>query len=313
MVAPRGQFPGGRMSPQALKRIALALVVALVVWGGLALLGKTHRDDSGGLMLPHIAVGDVSEISFRKASDTVVLIRQGEKWAVNGFPAATKTVQTFVGALGDSSARSELVAQSAASHKRLGVDSTTGRRITISAGGKPALDLWFGNRGPDFEGFYVRLEGSNTVYLLRGRFAEQTVQGVPEWRDKEIAAVPADSVRKVEVATGGKKWSLTRSGANWNLPSGPADSTKVARYLLQFGSLRAAGFPEAQELDSIHFEKPDRTLTLRSASGKSLLALVFDSTHAGSFWVRGADGGPVYRMDGRTAQLATPAESTLKK
>jgi hypothetical protein len=301
------------MSPLVLKRIALALVAALIVWGALALYGRSRRDDAGGLTLPRVVAGEVSEIAFRKAGDTLVLARQSGAWTVNGFPASARTVQTFLGALTDSTVRSELVAQSRASHQRLGVDSVTGKRLTISAAGKAALDLWFGNRGPDFEGFYVRPEGSDIVYLLRGQFAELTVQGVPEWRDKEIAAVVADSVGQVEVARGGKKWSLVRNGTAWKFTGGAADSTKVARFLLQFTGLRAAGFPEPQELDSIHFERPDRRLTLRSPSGRNLLALVFDSTHAGSFWVRADSGGPVYRLDSRTAELATPAESTLKK
>jgi hypothetical protein len=301
------------MSPEVLKRIVLALLLALVAWGALVLYGRTRRDQGGGLALPHLTTAQVSAIALRKSGDTLVLARQGTEWTVNGLRAHTPTVETFVRALADSSVRSEIVAESRSSHQRLGVDSASAKRLTITADGKPAVDLWLGNRGPDFEGFYVRPAGSDVVYLLRGQFAELTAQRVPEWREKQIAALAADSVGKVEVSRGRSRWELSRSGTGWNLAKGSADSTKAARFLAQFTTLRAEGFPEPEELDSIHFEAPNRTLTVRSRSGRPLLALLFDSTHAGSFWVRAAAGGPIYRLDPRTAELLTPAESTLKK
>ncbi len=312
LVAPRGQSPGGRMSPQVLKRIALALVAALLVWGGLALYGRTRRDDAGGLNLPHILPGDVSEIAFRKAADTLVLVRQGQGWTVNGFPAGARAVQIFLGgSLGQHHPKRT-------GRPEPGLTPAPRRR---QHGGQaahhffrwqsPARSLVW-QPGSRLRGLLRRPEGSNIVYLLRGQFAELTVQSVPEWRDKEIAAVVADSIGQVEVGRGGKKWSLTRNGTAWKLGNAAADSTKVARFLQQFVTLRAAGFPEPEELDSIHFERPERTLSLRSRSGTSLLDLVFDSTHAGSFWVRTAIGGSVYRMDARTAELATPAESTFE-
>jgi hypothetical protein len=301
------------MSPQVLRRIALALLVAVLVWGALVLYGRTGRDEAGALALPRLTTARVSEIAIRKAKDTLLLARQGTDWTVNGFRAHAPTVETFINALGDSTAKSEIVAQSRSSHERLGVDSVSAKRLTITADGKPAVDLWLGNRGPDFEGFYVRPAGSDIVYLLRGHFAELTVQGVPEWREKQIAALAADSVGRVEVTRGKSRWVLSRNGTGWSLGKGNADSAKVTRFLAQFATLRAEGFPEPEELDSIRFDKPARTLTVSSRSGSPLLGLVFDSTHAGSFWVRAAAGGPVYRFDPRTAELVTPADSTFNK
>jgi hypothetical protein len=301
------------MSPKVLLRIALALSAALLAWGALALFRRTRQDDAGSLVLPRLTAKDVSEIGLRKAADTLVLARHGSGWIVNGFPASASAVEGFLTTLGDTSLRSEVVSESRASHHRLGVDSVTARRLAITAGGKTVLDLWFGNRGPDFEGFYVRPEGSDRAYLLRGRFAEQTAMGVAEWREKQVATVAPDSVAKVEVGRGKTRWSLQRKGPGWDLSHGLADSTKVARFLAAIRELRAAGFPEAAEMDSIHFEVPDRSLTVFSGGGQTLLSLVFDSTHQGAFWVRSTGGGPVYRLDARMADLATPAESTLKK
>jgi len=298
------------MSPKMLQRIALALGVLLIAWGALALLRRHGGDDPGRLPVPEGAAVAVDRISFRHGRDSVVLVRQGERWSVNGFPASSGAVESFLGTLGDSSFRSELIARSPASHQRLGVDSAA-KRLTIMSGEQVSLDLRVGNRGPDFEGFYVRPEGSEAAYLLRGQFAELIARGIADWRDKQVAAVAADSVAKVEVVRGRSRWSMTRDGAAWRLARGRADSTRVARFLSHFDDLRASGFPEAQELDSIRFDPPDRAVTLLDPEGRPLLALVFDSTHGGAFWVRAASGGPVYRLDGRNAEAATPEENTF--
>lgn len=301
------------MSAQVLKRIAALLVVALALWAVLARFGASHRDETASLALPKLNAAEVSEIAFRKGTDTLVLTRQGGSWTVNGLPAGGKTVTTFLASLGDSTARSEVVAQSRASHARMGVDSVNGRRLAITVAGKTALDLWLGNRGPDFEGFYVRPAASDLVYLLRGTFAELTSQDLAEWREREFVAVQADSIARVEVARGKARWMLERGKGGWTIAGRPADSTKVARYLAQFADLRASGFPEPAQLDSIRFEHPSRTLTLSATDGRTLSALVFDSAGSGAFWVRAAGGGPVYRLDERPADLVTPADSTLRK
>jgi len=301
------------MSPLVLRRIAIALAVVLVLWFVLARVGGAHRDDAGSLALPRIDPAEVSAIAFRKGADTVLLSRDGGVWTVNGLPASPRAVSTFLSSLGDSSARSEVVAQSSASHARMGVDSATARRLEILVAGKPALDLLLGNRGPDFEGFYVRPHGSDVVYLLRGSFAELTSQGVADWREKEFVTVPADSIGQVEVARGKVRWTLARGSGGWAIGGRPADSTKVARYLAQFAALRASGFPEAAQLDSIRFEHPVRSVTLSGTDGRALAALVFDSSAPGAFWVRAAGGGPVYRLDQRLADLVTPPDSTLRQ
>ncbi len=301
------------MSPKVLQRIALVLVFALGLWLALNFFGAGKRDDAGRLTLPALTAGAVERISLAETSDSLTLVKQGDGWQVNGAPASSKAVQEFLDASGDTTAESELTAQSTASHARLGVDSVAGRRLTIVGGGKPLVDLVVGNRGPDLNGFYVRRAGAPDVYLLRGRFAEMLSRGEGEWRERQLADVKPDSIAKVEVRRGKTHWTMTRTGASWSLGSHSADSTKVARFLSVFGDLRAAGFPDRTERDSISFAAPERTVTLSGPNGQPILALVFDSTPSGAFWVRPATGGPIYRLDGKTTSLVTPDESSLQK
>ncbi len=301
------------MSPKVLQRIALVLVFALGLWLALHFFSTGQRDDAGRLTLPALTPAGVDRISLVGKADSVILVKQERGWTVNGAPASAKAVQEFLDAAHDTSAGSELTAQSTASHARLGVDSASGRRLTISGAGAPLLDLVVGNRGPELNGFYVRRAGAADVYLLRGPFAETFARGESDWRERQLAEVKSDSIARVEVQRGKVHWTLTRSGTSWSLDGHPADSTKVARYLASFGDLRAAGFPDRMELDSISFAAPERAVTVTSTGGGVILSLVFDSTASGAFWVRPASGGPVYRLDGRTTALVTPEGRSLQK
>jgi len=301
------------MSPKVLQRIALVLVFALGLWLALNFFNTGQRDDAGRLTLPALSASGVERISLVGPLDSLILVKQGGGWLVDGSPASANGVQEFLDASGDTTTESELTAQSTASHARLGVDSVAGKRLTIMGQGKPLVELVVGNRGPDLNGYYVRRAGAPDVYLLRGRFAEMLSRGESEWRERQLAGVKPDSIAAVEVQRGTAHWTLTRTGTSWSLGSQPADSTKVARFLSIFGDLRAAGFPDRVERDTISFSSPERAVTLSGADGRPILSLVFDSTPSGAFWVRPAAGGPVYRLDGRTTSLATPEESSLRK
>ena len=300
------------MSPTVLRRIALALLIALGLWGAMAVVQRGRRDDAGRLVLGLLDLPVVERVVLARQSDTTILARDSGGWTANGYRADTLLVRGFLAALGDSSSRSELVAQSAASHARLGVDSSAGRHLVITAAGQPVLDLWLGSRGPEFEGFYARRAGQEAVYLLRGRFMEQTAKSASDWRDKAVATVAPEQVARVEATRGRAHWQLTRHGRTWQLDRAVADSVKVRRFLSHFEDLRAVGFPEGAEGDSIRFDSPDRSVILFDSTGTRLLALVFDSTASGSYWARTAVGAPIVRFEGRVVDAVTPDPATLR-
>lgn len=303
------------MSSKVLFRIALVLGVALAAWAGLALLGRSSTDTPLGFGLPHLSPDSTESIEYVGPGDTVRLARQGTAWSVNGHPAATKAVEAFFRALADTSTRSELVAESAESHARLGVDSAAGKRLTVTGGGQTLLDLWFGGRGPDFEGFYVRRAGDNRVFLLRGTFADLSVQPVDDWREKQVLAVVTDSLTRIDVARGKAGYSLTRSPGGWTIsPGGGAvvDSARMSRYLAQLKEVRATGFPSPEQADSARFTPPERRLTLYGPAGRMLAELSLDSLSS-TFVLRKGTGTDLYTLDQRMTELVVPAESTLKK
>jgi hypothetical protein len=298
------------MTPAMLRRIAGALGAALVLWAIVFLWRQGERDEPGMLRLPAIDTADVKRIALRRSSDTIVATRVSGAWSVNGVPASAEYVARFLAAYADSTIRTELVAQSPASHARLGVDSAAGRRFSMEAGGAVVADFVLGNRGPDFEGTYLRTGSDSTVYLLHGRIADLFLDALDAWRERRIVALVADSIAKVEVAVGRAGWQLTRQDGGWGIGGASGDSIKVRRFLAQFEGLRASGFPDPAA-EPPRLEPAARVVTLSAENGKVLARLEFVDAGSGAYWVREAGQATVYRLPAATVDLVAPVRPDL--
>lgn len=300
------------MTPRNLRLLAVALGVLLLLWGAVAVASRHGRDTEQRLRLPGITTADGDTVTITGARDTVVLARAGTAWRVNGHPTDPQAVGELVTSLGDSTAAGDLVAENASSYAQLGMDSASARRVRVQAHGKTVLDIVTGKPGVVYGTGYLRRATDPAVYLVRSslpRIAERRVDG---WRDKRIAVIPPDSVSKIEVQRGRKRYTLSREGARWTLAPGgaAADSMAVANFLRALADIRAAGFASAAQADSLKFSPPSRRLRVLGRNGAPRVSLVFDSTAAG-LWARADSGGTVWRLEGWGVDQLTPADSTL--
>lgn len=296
--------------------MALVFLALLVLWGAAA-LGRRHtgKPASGDTFrLPPMPRASVDTVAIARRGDTTVLARKDTStWTVNGFPAAPQEVSDLLAALGDSTVNGDLVAERPASQAALGVDSAAGTRVRITAGGRLLADLVAGNRSPDFSGGYVRLASQERTYLLPGRLVEMLTRSSAEWRDHRVAAVPRDSIGAIEVSRGARRYTLRRSGAGWTLsPGGAADSSAVASLLEAYHTIQAGGFASAAQADSARFAPAERRVRVLRKDATPLLTLLFDSTAAGSMWVKSDTGKTVYQMDGFEADRLAPPDTSLR-
>jgi uncharacterized protein DUF4340 len=299
------------MSAKQLLRIVLVLLGAIALWGALAVAKKSRQERPARLVLPVLDSASINRIDIRKGTDSVVLTKSGTSWTVNGWTAASAEMTDWFTALADTNARSDIAAQSEALHQRLGVDSA-GRKVVLQAGDKTLATLMVGNRGPDFEGFYVRRLESPEVYLSHARWAEMAGRTADEWRDKQIAKVPADSIKEITVTRASGKFTVVKDGG-WKFKaggSGAPDSAASARFASAFADLRAMAFANPALADTLRRAKPWRTVRVTSAGGSTLLAVALDSTAAG-FWLRPDSGSAVYRVDQSVTEAIAPAASAL--
>lgn len=300
------------MSTQFLKRLAGALAGLLILWLGLMLVRNAGRDSSGGFVLPNVDRNAVDAVIIARATDTVRLAREGAGWTVNGLAAGPALVAQLFDAMADTATQSELIAESASSHDRLGIDSAKARRLSFRQADKSVAELLVGSRGGSFESAYLRSPGQNSVFQVKGRLLEYVERSVDDWRNKRIVEIEPDSVTGVEVQIGKTGYALTRSDKAWTINGTPADSAAVASLLNQFKALDAAGFATAAQADSANFAAPDRGIRLMAAGDRRLATLAIDSTLSG-FWVRREGDATVFRIDSWILNQLTPTDSTLRK
>jgi hypothetical protein len=265
------------MSRQQLIRLIGAFGVALLVWGVLAIVRRPPSDRPERLALPKVDTGSVDTIAI----GATIVARSGGSWRVDGYPTAPDAISEALKGLADTSASTELVAESKASHDRLGVGADSGKQVRVVSHGKTMLDLTAGKRTRDYGGVYVRRPNEDAVYALHGGIAASVTKSLDDWRDKRIVSVVPESVAAVTLQRGAHTLEFRR---------GVGDTTKLNTVLGSYRDLRATGFADSM---SAH---PTLRARLVSKSGATLADLVFDST-ANGVRVRADSGGTVYRLD----------------
>lgn len=302
------------MSSRLLVRLAAVLGAVLLLWGALALARKRSLEGGHGPRLIAVDTALVDSVIARGVKDTVRLVRARSDWQVNGFRVAPEESSALLRALADTSG-SELIAESPSSHARLGVDSTTGRRLRVFDNGKAIVDVLVGKSEGGAGTGYLRRFGEPAVYRVRGSFAELAERKVDDWRDKTIVTVPVDSVGSITVRRGAGEYVLRREGKQWKFASGGMpDSNQAVNLVRDVSQIRAAGFAADSQLAGLKFTKPDRRLVLKTSAGRTLAALVFDSTKSG-IWVRHdtAGRGTVWRVESWDWDRLTPTKKTLQQ
>lgn len=301
------------MNNSTIRRLATVLAVLLAAWGGFALMRRAGEDRPQTLAVPRADTAAVDSVFVRRGTDTMVIVRSPTGWRANGFAASATAMTGLLAGLADTSPSGELVAESAASHARLGVDSA-GQEVRIVSRGKTVVDAVIGRVPEDYSGTIMfRERGKDAVYRFRGKFAGGLNRQPDDWRDKRLVALPGDSIGAIDATWGNRRIAVTRAPAGWRLSSGAAaDSSSVANYLAAFHDLQASGFATRAQQDSLRFDKPRGTVRVTGRRGARLAAFAMDSIGGGVF-IRADTGGVAYRIESWTLNQIAPAESTLRR
>jgi hypothetical protein len=303
------------MTSKQLVRVAVALAVALFLWGLAAILrGGSDEVESMALLGPFVEE-QVDRIEFVDGADTISVERSDQGWRVDQFDADPDKVQEFF-TLVATAVEGDLVARSPASHARMGVADDAAKRLRVYQDGKQVAELIVGNNGRVYRTIYVRLPGEDGVYLVEGELRTIVTRSLKDWRDKRIVDIPGTDIHGFEFVRGDTTFGLRAQDSVWVFTKGePTDSLAVARFRDKFNPLLAQGamFATPAQVDSTDFAAPDRELILLGAEGDTLSHLLFDETASGAgFWVRYASGGTVYHILTYKGNEIVPLDNTFR-
>jgi hypothetical protein len=302
--------------------------ISVSVFAVLLVLAVATREDRvsvgmRSLSLPSIDKDKVVRLEL-SGSKSAVLQKAGDVWQVadpeqpdRKFAVDATAVDNAIAALPELAAGAFVTAR-AAKHEELELTADKGLRVKVEQEGGPGLDITFG-RFAKGGGNYLRLSGSDEVFVGKGRFASLAKKDVKGWRKRKLVDHKPDELRKLQVSpkTGGAyslEWQSEGEGedaeiswrllASAGLPEGfVVDNEALGRMASTFANLRAA--------ELIDDKKPEE-VGLGAGAGVKVIATAADG---GVISVRfGDDDGSkkIYTLLDGDDQLYAVSEFTVQ-
>jgi len=228
------------------KKQLIILLGALLVLIALGYLAGAFERDFSTVNVPqlNISTSELDHLQLGLTDQTVVFEKKESLWQMTEpitSDVDSTVVARFVTSLVDMELES-VVSTNPERYDRYGVDST-GTSVTASWSGN-SRTLFVGDRGPDYQSVYVRLDDDPRVFLTSSSLTIH--DQLDRWRDKVVIILPYLNVVGASVISPESSYEVSIGPGGWQVNEGgstvAADSAAVVRWLQRFSPMRADGF-----------------------------------------------------------------------
>jgi len=193
--------------------IILSVVTYVVLQGP----GERSKSSSSENVLVHFDSAAVDKIEISSSNGHVVLQKDGDVWYITSpitkSRAADPLVNRAVGT-GKAVELKTLVSSNPEKQDLFEVDST-GRLVKFFEKGTERGAFRIGKTTTSFTETYVRLEGSNDVYIADGMLTSIYDKKPKDWRDKGIYKTPRESITHVTFHYGDTTFAVALKDSVW--------------------------------------------------------------------------------------------------
>ena len=166
-----------------------------------------------------------------------------------------------------------------ASLKDFGLDPPA-ERLEVSTDAKPQqLTLLLGDETPTSGGLYAQVSGNPRLVTIPGYLKTSLEKSLFDLRDKRAVSLDADQVRRIEVESKGKHWTLEKNPEGiWDLVLPPpvrADRSSADGLVSELRTLSMQTIVAEDKKKSAHygFGSPTLTVKLTSPQGSQSLEI----------------------------------------
>ncbi|MDH3252130.1 MAG: DUF4340 domain-containing protein [Ignavibacteria bacterium] len=240
--------------------IAVLVVLLIATIVVLNRPGESSRTASTGKYLVEYDSSVVDKIEITAGTSDITLEKEAGVWKITSpvqAKAEQKTVESAVGR-GTSLEISTPVSANPEKQRLFLVDSS-GPLVTFFARGTPAASVRIGKSGPTFTDTYIRLEGSDEVYLTQG-LGNMFVRQINDWRDKTIFKTEAEFIKEVSFHFGDTTFALILQDSVWRIGAREASEPAVRGFLSSLSNFMTDTF-----VDSMPAAVPPLTATITVA------------------------------------------------
>ncbi len=261
------------------KSLTILVVILIALFAVYYLVSKSEKAEFRGKKIENFVGLDssaVNQITITTRDSTVSFKKSGGEWMVEQYgkfrPVEPGVANEIVRLASDLSV-GPIVSSNPDKQALYQVDSTAGRLITFSRDGARQGELIVGKSGADFQSSYVRLPGSDDVYLASHNITRLVQRPVDQFRDKAVIKLDPGQIKGIKVsshdynftaASGDSLWELTTKGGK----SATIPQQQMQSWLAQIANLRVNSFLSPDSAASIDFSKPTAEVEI-SVSGSN--------------------------------------------
>ena len=329
----------------------LYAVVALVIAVLAIILGEqlNKKSPSGKSLsfFPNMTEKNISAVTITDAQGAVKVRKKGDIWVIGSAPSAQSTTSAGIGSdttaetavaeiskeYGADSAsiatllekltsmkKGELVSENPSKQSIFEVDSANGILVEVwDETGKSKGSFKVGKNGPDWSSNYVRMVGSNQVYMVPGSIRHSFFTDHKRWRDKSIVKFDKSTVTRIALnskKSPGLALAKADTGVSWDIVEpikNPAKTDQVEELLNTLSRFNAADFEESQESDTaMGFSSPELAIAVTFANGSSKNILIGSKRGDNKYRVRADGKETVFLINESEVNRLNKDSATLK-
>ena len=301
------------MSDRTLRIMVGLLVVTAAAWGIATLLPEREGtpDAAGEIAAFFDEVNRaVESVRIESTAGEFELIRGDSPtgWLINGYAADSTNLARFWDVI-DGAAIGSLAASNPDNHERMDVTDDRAWTLEFLVGGE-SRTLLVGGQGARFATSYVRLPGSDEVYLLEGDLRVHMRRQLDDWRRKRLLTVDTARVARVEIERDGESYAIVRGDSAWSFADegGALDASGLRQLMTDLNRVDAPGFLEAG--DSLVAMEQAASLRALGPDGSVMGALTLGAGE-GERWVRIEGDSIIYRLQAFRVDRMFPLREEL--
>lgn len=258
-------------------------------------LSNKSPSESQKKFFPNLSESSISAITIKDSNDSVKIRRKGDIWVVDAYQSAS-AAPSGLPIEGDSSKpavsskvyqadsasistalekilkmeKGVLISDNQEKQSVFEVDSAKGTLVELwDATGKIVGSFRIGKNGADWSSNYVRMTGSNSVYMVGGSLRYSFFSDHKRWRDKTITRFDKSTVKRISlIRKDGASVAVAKAdtGNIWNIvePSkAVAKTDQIDEILNTAYRLNAVDFDESEASDSaMGFTQPELVVVI---------------------------------------------------
>ncbi|MBN1754926.1 DUF4340 domain-containing protein [bacterium] len=195
--------------------VLLVLVYLLFFTGTKGRKTTTIKDD-----FLAIDSARVNYIELEGRTGKVIMERQGEQWMITE-PDPFEASEEMIGKLLSETRKStvdNIISENPEKHALFEVDSITGTRALLKSTDGNQTEFIVGKMGSNFSTTYVKLPGSDKVYLVEGRLSNLYNRAPRDWQNKDIIKVNKEAIAGINLFHPEASLKISRAETGDTLP-----------------------------------------------------------------------------------------------